>query len=67
MVDADPKLGTALQASFTHERLAYLLIIVTLAGAAVQGWRRSRDALGRLNAMAIRRTADFASAGKWLP
>ena len=39
MLEADPKLRDVLQANYASERLVYFLIILTLAGAAVWGWR----------------------------
>jgi hypothetical protein len=65
LLEADPKLKDMLQANYAYERLCYLLLILILAGTAVWGWRRYRDALGRLNQALLQKSAQFAAGGKW--
>ncbi|MDR2391224.1 MAG: hypothetical protein LBE84_06060 [Planctomycetota bacterium] len=65
LLEADPKLRATLQANYAYERALYFLLILILAGAAVWGWRRYRDALGRLNQSLLQRSARFAAGEKW--
>jgi hypothetical protein len=65
LLETDPKFREMLQANYAHERLVYFLLILILAGAAVWGWRRYRDALGRLNQALVQRSARFVAGEEW--
>jgi predicted RNase H-like nuclease (RuvC/YqgF family) len=65
ILETDPKFREMLQTNYAYERLVYFLLILILAGAAVWGWRRYRDALGRLNQALLQRSARFAASEEW--